>query len=162
MTTWESIKVVRLPLRVIEHTMTFLRSQGEEACEGLVLWVGRLENTEYQVHQAIIPKQTPFVTEDGIGYFVDGTELHRLNFWLRENGLTLLAQVHSHPGEAYHSDTDDRWAIVTKLGGLSLVVPDFAREPFSLERLAVYRLTHGGWKAVSLAHLNTLFSLEES
>lgn len=161
MSTWEAIEVIRLPGRVVNETMTFLRSRGEDACEGVVLWVGHLGHAEYHLLHAVVPKQTPIITNDGVGYFVDGTELHRLNLWLRENGLTLLAQVHSHPGEAYHSDTDDRWAVVTKLGGLSLVVPDFAREPFDLERLAAYRLTRAGWQAIPPAQLTTLISLEE-
>lgn len=161
MSAWEAIEVVRLPWKVVSETMAFLRLQGRQAWEGVVLWVGRLEHTEYHVFQAVVPRQTPVVTDDGVGYIVDGVELHRLNLWLRENGLTLLAQVHSHPGEAYHSDTDDRWAVVTKLGGLSLVVPDFASAPFDLGRLAAYRLTRAGWQAIPSAQLNALISLEE-
>jgi hypothetical protein len=38
----------------------------------------------------------------------------------------VAAQVHSHPGEAFHSKADDRWAIVRHEGALSLVVPNFA------------------------------------
>jgi proteasome lid subunit RPN8/RPN11 len=45
---------------------------------------------------------------------------------LRRERLMVAAQVHSHPGEAFHSYADDRWAIVRHEGALSLVVPDFA------------------------------------
>ena len=46
-------------------------------------------------------------------------------------GETLGGQAHSHPTDAYHSDTDDHLALVTLLGAISLVVPDFAarRQP---------------------------------
>jgi hypothetical protein len=53
--------------------------------------------------------------------------------------------VHSHPTEAYHSETDDRYAIVTEDGGHSLVVPDFARHPMALSGCAIYRLHRGSW-----------------
>jgi hypothetical protein len=66
--------------------------------------------------------------------------------WLFENSMTLIAQLHSHPTEAYHSDTDDAFPIATTVGSLSIVIPDYAREPFSLIRSAVYRLIPDhGW-----------------
>ena len=46
---------------------------------------------------------------------------------LRSGRLKIVAQVHSHPGEAFHSEVDDEWAIVRHVGALSLVVPGFAR-----------------------------------
>ena len=54
------------------------------------------------------------------------TELPRLNVLLHERNLTLVAQLHSHPTNAYHSSTDDTYPIVTRAGRISLVVPDFA------------------------------------
>ena len=38
----------------------------------------------------------------------------------------IAAQVHTHPFEAFHSEADDRWAIVRHVGAVSLVVPYFA------------------------------------
>ena len=35
------------------------------------------------------------------------------------------AQVHSHPGRAFHSLADDHGAVIRHGGALSLVVPDF-------------------------------------
>ncbi|MCC6545053.1 MAG: Mov34/MPN/PAD-1 family protein, partial [Nitrospirae bacterium] len=40
--------------------------------------------------------------------------------------LKAVAQVHSHPKEAFHSDADDRWAIINHVGAMSLVLPYFA------------------------------------
>ncbi|MHC2297262.1 hypothetical protein ACVJBD_001468 [Rhizobium mongolense] len=47
---------------------------------------------------------------------------------LREKRLRVLAQIHSHPGRAFHSEADDEWAIVRHAGALSLVLPRFAQE----------------------------------
>jgi hypothetical protein len=80
---------------------------------------------------------------------VGGEELHRLNVWLYENGEQLAIQVHSHPREAYHSDTDDTYPIVTTLGGLSLVVPDFGRNGVRGAETALYRLGASGWDEIS-------------
>jgi hypothetical protein len=93
---------------------------------------------------------------------VDSAELHRINVWLYENSLTLVAQLHSHPEEAYHSDTDDAFPIVTVVGGLSLVIPGFAREPFSLSRCAIYRLMPGaGWVELAAREAASLITITE-
>jgi hypothetical protein len=76
---------------------------------------------------------------------VPGDELHRINMWLHRHRLRLIAQIHSHPTEAYHSDTDDRYAIATSLGSISIVIPDFAVRPFQLEDCAAYRLSNRPW-----------------
>jgi hypothetical protein len=58
-------------------------------------------------------------------------------------------QVHSHPTEAYHSETDDTYPIVTVRGGLSLVVPDFGRAGLLGDGVACYRLGFSGWDELS-------------
>jgi len=45
--------------------------------------------------------------------------------YLRESRLQVVAQVHSHPYDAFHSRADDMWAIIRHIGALSLVVPSF-------------------------------------
>ena len=64
-------------------------------------------------------------------------------------GERLFAQVHTHPGRAYHSEMDDRYAVVIAPGGLSLVVPNFAVKDFDVSDCAVYRLSSAGrWEKV--------------
>lgn len=88
-------------------------------------------------------------------------ELHRINVWLYREKLTLMAQIHSHPGRAYHSSTDDEYAVATTVGCLSLVVPDYARAPFDLVRTASYRLDATGvWRPLSAAQAQRLIVIE--
>ena len=56
-----------------------------------------------------------------------------------------MAQVHSHPGEAFHSPADDRWAIPRQVGALSIVLPFFAAgisEETFFEQAAVFTLSN--------------------
>lgn len=93
---------------------------------------------------------------------VDGDELHRLNVYLHETGLRLIAQVHSHPTVAYHSETDDRYAVATTIGCFSLVVPDFAARPFALADCATYRLSAlGVWEPVDTSASPHLILIED-
>jgi hypothetical protein len=92
---------------------------------------------------------------------VEGSELHRLNVWLFEHGEELAVQVHSHPTDAYHSDTDDAYPIVAIRGGLSIVVPDFARDGLLGHGVAYYRLGREGWDELSVEETRrTVFFME--
>lgn len=50
---------------------------------------------------------------------------------------------------AYHSSTDDAYAVVTADGGFSIVVPDFASGSTDPLGCAFYRLRAGAWVELS-------------
>jgi hypothetical protein len=106
-----------------------------------------------------MPPQQPIRSESGVGYFIEGETLFHLNQALAGSSLRLIAQVHSHPSEAYHSDADDRYAIVTAEGGLSLVVPNFGKAPVDPTIWAIYRLTQGEWRELDSAEARLLIKM---
>jgi hypothetical protein len=122
---------------------------GKSGHEGFALWAGNRVNHAFTVSNLVIPAQEGLRTSSGVCVRVEGDELHRINVWLFENELRLIAQIHSHPTDAYHSDTDDAFPIVTTEGGLSLVVPNFARGAPDLLTYAVFRLLDGRWIELS-------------
>ena len=136
----DEIKKIIIPKACIEHVYGHLRECGAKGLEGVALMAGLKMDTVFQVTYSLIPKQQGYALEDGLIYSVGGEELHRINLWLYEKKLTLAAQIHSHPGRAYHSEMDDRYPIVTVLGGTSIVVPNFGSGDMSKQRWAVYRL----------------------
>jgi hypothetical protein len=82
------------------------------------------------------------VTQNGLLVMVEGAALFQVNKSVHERGEILAAQVHSHPTAAYHSPTDDTFPLVTLVGALSVVIPDFARNaPADFDRWAWYRLS---------------------
>jgi hypothetical protein len=112
------------------------------------------------VRSTIVPAQRAFRTPEGLYYVVEGSELQRINRHLFRFGLTLGAQVHSHAGAAHHSEADDAYPIVAVLGGLSIVVPDFALAPMQLDSWAVYQLRRGtGWTALTHDDVAGLISI---
>ena len=162
MTGMAQVETVRVPRRCAMEAHVHLALVGREGLEGFALWAGKLEGAVFYVTDTVIPKQTGLRTDLGVCVTVDARELHRINVWLYNHGLTLIAQLHSHPTEAYHSDTDDTYPIATTTGSLSLVIPDFAREPFSLKRCAIYRLLPPcGWVELSFDEAETLIRIEE-
>jgi hypothetical protein len=150
MTRIADVSRVVVPVSCADQTHAHLARVGRAGYEGLALWVGRQDATTFRVSETIIPEQRHIRTADGVCVIIAPEELHRLNVWLFRHKLALIGQIHSHPTEAYHSSTDDEYAIATTVGCFSLVVPDFARAPFDIGRNATYRLDGGGrWQEVA-------------
>lgn len=146
---------------VVHKTEHSLIKAGRRGYERFVLWSGVIVDEIAHVHTTHIPRQTAYKTSDGLLVRVPGEALHELNVWLYENDEALVAQIHAHPANAYHSETDDTYPIVTTLGGLSIVVPDFARSGLDCPGTAVYRLADDGWLELQNA-LGTVLHLGEN
>lgn len=143
------IAKVFLPRSCAVQALEWMHMQGKNYKEGVALWAGVQEGDSFFIQRTIIPEQTAGNLEDGLIYVVDGTELHRINVELFDSGMLLFAQIHSHPKEAYHSDTDDRYPIVTAVGSVSVVVPNFAVGGVNISEWAVYRyFSETGWTRI--------------
>lgn len=142
-------RVFTIPRRLLEHTVEVLRTRGEEGLEAFVVWGGvvRQGGTEIVFRSGLVPAQEGHATPDGLLVTVSGKSLFDVNRQLYERGELLAAQVHSHPTDAYHSDTDDCHSLVTLTGALSIVVPSFGRGgAHNLTGWAWYRLVgEGAW-----------------
>lgn len=142
----EQIERLRVPAEALAATEQSLRAAGREGFELFVLWSGRVDGEVFEVRTPHVPRQTAYRRRGGLMVRVEGKALHELNRWLYENEEVLAVQVHAHPREAYHSDTDDTYAIVTERGGFSIVAADFARRGLLSPETALYRLTQLGWQ----------------
>lgn len=143
--TLEAISRFRVPGTILDRTEAEIRAAGTDGYELFVLWTGVINGKAFDVITPHVPKQTSYRLNTGLCVRVAGDELHRLNIWMFEAGEILGVQVHSHPTDAYHSDTDDAYPMVTLLGGLSIVVPQFGRDGIEGPGTAAYRLSPEGW-----------------
>lgn len=151
--------VIRIALTspILDETTAVLRAYGRQSCEGFLLWVGDFLGAEAHVRHVLVPPQESIRSEDGVGYFVNSDTLFAVNKYLSKTRQRLIAQVHSHPTDAYHSETDDRYAIVTTDGGFSLVVPYFADQPVTPSGCAVYRLHGARWRRLEAKEIPKTF-----
>jgi hypothetical protein len=156
------VRSVRVPRNCADAVHAHMRKVGRDGFEGLGLWAGRQTGDTFTVEEAVIPAQRYIRTEDGVCVITGSEELHRLNVWLYRRKLSLIAQIHSHPGRAYHSSTDDQYAVATTVGCFSLVMPDFATGPFAIDRLASYRLDASGtWRGILASHAARMITIVE-
>lgn len=137
---------------VLSRTLDAIELAGHDGDELFVAWGGRIEDDgqTLRVTSAMVPEQHCVRGLDGIGVIIDGDALFQLNKALYERDELLAGQAHAHPTHAYHSHADDELALVTFAGGLSLVIPDFARAgQRAQDRWHWYRLeASGSWRRI--------------
>ena len=96
--------------------------------EGIVFWLGRRAGEDALVVSAYVPRSnhgSQFVHADEV-------EVGRMSRYARSLRLTLVAQVHSHPGDdTRHSDGDDRLIVMPHEGMFSLVVGQYGQGSIS-------------------------------
>jgi len=88
------------------------------------------DDDQIRVEAAWHPRHTASV----IGYDVDFSEVNRLSVRLYDEHLSMVAQIHTHPGGAFHSSRDDGLPFMWKRGFVSIVLPNFGRD--GIEALA--------------------------
>lgn len=145
----QNVRRFVIPQRILQDTISFLREVGVAGYEGFVVWGGTRQNQDtFRFTSIVVPDQRALMTPNGLLVTVDGEALFRINKTFHERSEVLAGQVHTHPTSAYHSSTDNHYPLVTLLGGLSIVLPDFARNaPEDMEVWAWYRLAgYGQWR----------------
>lgn len=113
-----------VPAEIWDRTLATLRAYGAASSEGLVFWGGCVSGEVSQVTGLYLIGHEP----QGGRVRASAGEARWLVQQLRVRDEKLIAQVHSHPGEAFHSAGDDRHAASFHPGYLSIVVPRFGRE----------------------------------
>lgn len=156
--------VYRLPQRLLTEARAFFQARGQEGCEGTALLIGHAERDHIQLTRLAIPDQRCIKTplEDGRwGLRVELTE--RAHYTLTDtlsSGDLIYARIHSHPGKAFHSPTDDGNGVISHQGAISIVVPSFAADTIELHACAIYRLELGrGWLPIGIDEIERLFQV---
>jgi proteasome lid subunit RPN8/RPN11 len=116
------LTTITVSLQAIEQTLALLREYGARRCECIVLWLGRRRAGAIDVIEVYRPIQQ---VQSHI-FYITPLGMDAVRDRLRAGRLMVAAQVHTHPEEAFHSEADDRGAIIRHRGALSLVVPWFA------------------------------------
>jgi hypothetical protein len=136
-----------IPVAVVHESLAAIRAAAADGDEAFVVWPGTDAGNNFAFSRAIVPRQTAHKTPRGLLVTIDAETLFELNRDCHRRGELLAGQIHAHPGRAYHSPADDELAIVAVPGGLSIVIPDFARDGLdAVARWACFRLgARGRW-----------------
>lgn len=142
------IKTFVVPSELASGSVTIMQRAAREGNEIFIALAGRREGDRFIFRRGIVPRQTCHHTSRGLLVTIDGDALFELNRDAHSQNELLAGQIHAHPDSAYHSQADDELALVTVAGGLSLVVPDFARGGLDgVSRWACFQLQpDAAWK----------------
>lgn len=131
----------------LAETLNVLQAAGD--CECVVLWLASSEQGVFTVKEVYRPPQR--ASQD---YFeIPRAGMVSIMDRLRTRSLSVAVQIHTHPGRAFHSAADERWAIVRHVGALSIVIPYFARHTTAehfFDESAVFRMDpRGQWQEIT-------------
>lgn len=112
---------VFVPSLVIDHTELMLRQNGACGDEGFGIWAGTLAGGDAFVSTLIIPK----VEGGGFHGEISAETAAKLFDELDHLDLVPVAQIHSHPNQAFLSSVDAERPLVATSAFLSVVIPSF-------------------------------------
>lgn len=153
---FQSINKIVMSRNVLTKTFEFLQHHGEGGNESHAIWVGTQKDNVFTISDVWFPEQT----NNTISYEVSEDEEFRINVELNKQGLTTIAQIHTHPGSAFHSEVDDDWPSVFLPGSLSVVIPDFGF--IKIDDVAsweVYRYDEKDWRHITKPEVQKLFQI---
>lgn len=75
---------------------------------------------------------------------LDGSAYGPLWSLCRETGLSVVADVHTHPDRAFFSPTDRANPMIAEVGHLAVVLPSYAQAPFSRRAMRDWALFEYG------------------
>lgn len=144
-------KVLRIHRDDLSKTLVTLKRAGQQRKEGITLWLG---DRGESVDQVALPYEP--IHEASVDFFhIPPHGVQALMRKMDETETCVVAQIHSHPKEAFHSRADDQWAIVRHVGAFSLVLPTFALSTSPdnfVSQVAVFRLgADDRWHQVAAA-----------
>jgi len=99
----------------------------------------------------------PHCLDTGIVRF-DGRHFGRLWDLCSKNGLTVIADVHTHPGGSGQSESDRANPMISRAGHIAFILPQFACAPVRLSAVGFY-LYDGAkrWTTIPVKQRDTFF-----
>jgi proteasome lid subunit RPN8/RPN11 len=121
--------------------------------EGVAYLLGRTDGVSTLAVLAIKPEAK---TSPG-SFEVDSAAMARIVRTAADMGLQVVGQVHTHPGQAFHSNGDVSGARIAYSGYISIVFPSHGRYLPSLEKSAVFFYKSGqGFLELSLSDITLI------
>jgi hypothetical protein len=141
------VGVIHLGAEVLAKAEEFLTGRGAEGLEGTgLIACGAESGGVWKAVAFVAPEQSAH--RAGSGCWVEVTDRGKRELAVRlPAGCRYLVRIHSHPGEAFHSRTDDANPALTHDGAVSIVIPYFGlglRK--GLDACAVYHRMEGRWR----------------
>jgi len=129
---------INCPSRKWRWIVGELEQRGRKQHEAGVFLLGYEHRGRREVTDAIFYDELdPSAYSSGV-CILQGDAFATLWAICRERKLTVVADVHTHPGAAIQSWSDKSNPMVARAGHVAIIVPNFAAWPFSADQLGIY------------------------
>jgi proteasome lid subunit RPN8/RPN11 len=116
---------------------------------------GRARITDFILYDDL----DPHALDTGIVHF-DGRHFGTLWDICKQRGMSVVADVHVHPGGAGQSSSDRDHPMISRADHIAFILPDFARPPVPQESVGIYRYLGGKrWDTVPAATRRIFFHI---
>ncbi len=135
-----------VPRRMIEETFAVFRSCGANMRECQLYWLSPWAEP-LRLTEVVHPKHR----SSAYALSIESDWINRFWLDLSNRGMGVRIQVHTHPFDAFHSETDDAFPLLPDVGFLSLVIPNFAMGPVGFEDAYLTEIQPDGrWQQVDI------------
>lgn len=152
---------INIPDNVIESTVQYMQQYDKLNKESYVWWAGKFVNDRYaNVDLVIFP---PKSANSFGNVTLDRNSIHFMHSRIRDEGLILLAELHTHPPAAKgQSYLDSINPAATYEGFVSVVIPNFCKGGIGdFSSCYVYRYKNNySWKEMDTLEKKNLFSIK--
>lgn len=120
------------------ETLRELDRRGEGRHEAGAFLLGVIRRNRREVRDVVYYDELdPDAYESGV-CILQGNAFAKLWSICRDKGLTVVADVHTHPGLASQSSSDRTNPMIAQSGHIAIIVPNFARQPVAPKNLGIY------------------------
>lgn len=120
--------------------------------EGIVFLLGRVDGPRTICMQSVRPRAR---TTPG-SFRVSAIDMARVVGLATTRDLQIVGQIHTHPGDAFHSDGDEDGANIRFEGFTSIVIPFYGIALPHLTGSAVYRYQKREWISLPLSSVSII------
>lgn len=91
---------------------------------------------------------------------IDGRHFGQLWQICALRGLSVVADIHVHPGSEQQSESDRNYPMIARAGHLALILPRFAAEPVRRTQIGIYRYQGAKhWNPICMAKRRAFFHI---
>ena len=130
--------LLEVPAALWAALMAHLREQGAGVRESGAFLLGRKTDAG-----RIVQRFVPYEHLQHDAFSNDYVSLKADSFaklWevCRATDMTVVADVHTHPGAAWQSHSDRTNPMIARAGHVAVILPDYAQSPVDLSRIGVF------------------------
>lgn len=141
-----------------EQTLLVITRYRAHYSEGLVFWGGIIGATgEVYATTLYIPNHSP----QGARARPDVPSMRKMVRSLHARDEKLVAQIHSHPDQAFHSFGDDENAASYHEGYISIVIPRYGQGIKELNRCGIFEFDGNSFQKLSNVETKNRFVIQE-